>query len=247
MAANAMSLAGGTGAPARPRGRADAGLSIVVPVYNEAGNLPALHARIAEVAKRPARTTRRLAAEVVYVDDGSRDATLAVAHEPAGRRARRPGGLAVAQFRQGGGAARRPRSRPPRRRAVHGRRRPASADAGRHAGRPLARRRLRRRLHRQGPPRERALAAPALGAGLLRHHQLGRAPEDPGGRRRLPPAVAARRRGAAATARAQPLLQGTGELDRLPPDPGRLRAGGARARPQHLELLLAGRACRSRG
>ncbi len=77
------------------------------------------------------------------------------------RRARCPGGLAVAQFRQGGGAARRPRSCAARRRAVHGRRWPASAVAGRDAGRLLARSGLRRRLHRQSPPRERALAAPA--------------------------------------------------------------------------------------
>jgi glycosyltransferase involved in cell wall biosynthesis len=73
-----MSLAGGTGIPARPRGRADAGLSIVVPVYNEAAGLPALHGRISEVAQR-LKDTRRLTAEVIYVDDGSKDATLAVA------------------------------------------------------------------------------------------------------------------------------------------------------------------------
>ncbi len=78
MAAKAMSLAGGTGGPERPRGRPDAGLSIVVPVYNESAGLPALHARIAEVATR-LKETRRLVCEVVYVDDGSRDATYAVA------------------------------------------------------------------------------------------------------------------------------------------------------------------------
>jgi glycosyltransferase involved in cell wall biosynthesis len=79
MAANAMNLAAGTGAAARPRGRADAGLSIVIPLFNEAAGLPALHDRIAEVARRFA-DTRRLTCEVIYVDDGSRDATLAVAH-----------------------------------------------------------------------------------------------------------------------------------------------------------------------
>ena len=57
---------------------ADAGLSIVVPLYNEAANLPALHARLTEVARRLAET-RALACEVVYIDDGSRDETLAVA------------------------------------------------------------------------------------------------------------------------------------------------------------------------
>jgi glycosyltransferase involved in cell wall biosynthesis len=60
------------------RGRAGAGLSIVVPVFNEAENLASLHARIVEVAKR-LRSTRALTTEVVYVDDGSRDATLSEA------------------------------------------------------------------------------------------------------------------------------------------------------------------------
>src|SRR5437870_11888223 len=78
MTANAMSLAAGIEGPARMRGRAEAGLSLIVPVFNEAGNLATLHARIAEVAKR-LRSARRLASEVIYVDDGSQDATLAVA------------------------------------------------------------------------------------------------------------------------------------------------------------------------
>src|SRR5215831_6174663 len=77
MAANPIVL-GNSGALARPRGRAEAGLSIVVPVYNEAGNLPGLHARIVEVATA-LRNKRRLVTEVIYIDDGSRDDTLAVA------------------------------------------------------------------------------------------------------------------------------------------------------------------------
>jgi len=56
------------------------GLSIVVPLYNEAASLERLHARLAEVAQRLA-ATRALACEVVYVDDGSRDGTLAIARE----------------------------------------------------------------------------------------------------------------------------------------------------------------------
>jgi glycosyltransferase involved in cell wall biosynthesis len=67
----------------RDRRSADAavaGLSIVVPLYNEAATLERLHARLVEVAQRLA-TTRRLACEVVYVDDGSRDGTLAIARE----------------------------------------------------------------------------------------------------------------------------------------------------------------------
>src|SRR5882672_2566590 len=58
--------------------RAEAGLSIIVPVYNEASGLAALHARIAEVA-RALRRDRGLASEIVYVDDGSADQSLAIA------------------------------------------------------------------------------------------------------------------------------------------------------------------------
>src|SRR5271167_2983621 len=54
------------------------GLSIVVPVYNEAAGLAALHGRICEIATRLA-AERGLACEIVYVDDGSRDASLAAA------------------------------------------------------------------------------------------------------------------------------------------------------------------------
>jgi len=57
---------------------ARAGLSIIVPVYNEAVGLPRLHADLTEVARR-LREQRSLACEVVYVDDGSADDTLAVA------------------------------------------------------------------------------------------------------------------------------------------------------------------------
>src|SRR4051794_24235882 len=55
-----------------------AGLSIIVPVYNEAAGLAQLHARIADAA-RTLRETRGLACEIVYVDDGSRDDSYAVA------------------------------------------------------------------------------------------------------------------------------------------------------------------------
>src|SRR5437764_1980811 len=63
-----------------PADAAAAGLSIVVPLYNEAATLGRLHARLVEVAQRLA-TTRALACEVVYVDDGSRDGTLAIARD----------------------------------------------------------------------------------------------------------------------------------------------------------------------
>ncbi len=54
------------------------GLSIVVPLYNESASLARLHGRLLEVAQRLA-TTRALSCEVVYVDDGSTDATLEIA------------------------------------------------------------------------------------------------------------------------------------------------------------------------
>ena len=54
------------------------GLSIVVPLYNEAAGLPSLHQRLCDLAKT-LDARYHLASEVVYVDDGSSDATLAIA------------------------------------------------------------------------------------------------------------------------------------------------------------------------
>jgi glycosyltransferase involved in cell wall biosynthesis len=54
------------------------GLSIVVPVYNEAAGLALLHGRLTALAKT-LRQRYGLACEVVYVDDGSTDATLSIA------------------------------------------------------------------------------------------------------------------------------------------------------------------------
>ena len=78
----------GSGGPAResatrarrggPSGAAH-GLSIVVPLHNEAASLRRLHAELAEVARTLA-ANHGLACEVIYVDDGSRDDTLAIAH-----------------------------------------------------------------------------------------------------------------------------------------------------------------------
>jgi polyisoprenyl-phosphate glycosyltransferase len=61
-----------------PATDADTGLSIVVPVYNEAAGLAQLHTRISAAAAT-LRGGRGLACEIVYVDDGSRDSSLHVA------------------------------------------------------------------------------------------------------------------------------------------------------------------------
>jgi polyisoprenyl-phosphate glycosyltransferase len=54
------------------------GLSIVVPLYNEAAGLASLHARLVGLAKT-LKGSYGLACEVVYVDDGSADTTLTIA------------------------------------------------------------------------------------------------------------------------------------------------------------------------
>src|SRR5260370_35226528 len=73
MAVTATPFAGNAARPA-----AEAGLSIVVPVFNEGAGLAGFHAGLAEIA-RGLRQQRGLATEVIYVDDGSRDDSLAVA------------------------------------------------------------------------------------------------------------------------------------------------------------------------
>src|SRR6185436_3477451 len=54
------------------------GLSIVVPLYNEAAGLALLHGRLVSLA-RTLKARYGLESEVVYVDDGSADNTLAIA------------------------------------------------------------------------------------------------------------------------------------------------------------------------
>src|SRR5437588_5431115 len=60
-------------------GAAAQGLSIVVPLYNEAAGLAPLHDRLTTLALTLMQRYG-LACEVVYVDDGSADATLGIAH-----------------------------------------------------------------------------------------------------------------------------------------------------------------------
>jgi glycosyltransferase involved in cell wall biosynthesis len=79
LAVNANAPSTGTSRSPQSSARAEVGLSVVVPVFNEAAGLAQLHDRLVEVA-RQLRRAHGLATEVIYVDDGSRDQTLAVAH-----------------------------------------------------------------------------------------------------------------------------------------------------------------------
>jgi polyisoprenyl-phosphate glycosyltransferase len=58
------------------------GLSIVVPVYNEAAGLALLHERLIGLA-RTLQRRYQLTCEVIYVDDGSKDNSLAIARSLA--------------------------------------------------------------------------------------------------------------------------------------------------------------------
>ena len=73
-------------APARKRGERT--LSIIVPCYNEADNLPAVHARLCETAQ-VLRETRGLKVEVVraasHAGGRARSYAIFVADLPAGR------------------------------------------------------------------------------------------------------------------------------------------------------------------
>lgn len=53
-------------------------LSVVIPVFNETENLPALHARLSAVLQ-----TAGLVYEIIFVDDGSRDRSVALLQELA--------------------------------------------------------------------------------------------------------------------------------------------------------------------
>jgi polyisoprenyl-phosphate glycosyltransferase len=72
------------GTAARPlRGGASGtaqGLSIVVPLHNEAASLARLHAQLIDVARKLGASCA-LTCEVIYVDDGSSDNTLAIADQ----------------------------------------------------------------------------------------------------------------------------------------------------------------------
>jgi glycosyltransferase involved in cell wall biosynthesis len=65
--------------PAILKAGREAGLSIVVPCFNEAPGLPRLHEMLTATA-RELKSARKLRCEIVYVDDGSSDNTFAVAN-----------------------------------------------------------------------------------------------------------------------------------------------------------------------
>jgi len=78
MTASVQSSASIQSSQSAARTAAADGLSIIVPVYNEAAGLAELHARLSAVARTLA-AERDLVCEIVYVDDGSRDTSFAVA------------------------------------------------------------------------------------------------------------------------------------------------------------------------
>ena len=210
-----------------------ASLCVVVPCFNEEAVIGAFHARlIAALDALP------VAAQVLYVDDGSRDRTAAAIAGLCAARPARGRAAPVAQLRQGTGADLRPRPRRGRRRGGDRRRPAGPAGADRDAldalprgprrgvrGAALARRRvLAQARHRQRVlPRDRP---PLRHAGARRH-------------RRFPPAVAARGARAARAARAPSLHEGPVRLGRLLPARHAVRPRPARRRQQQVELVAA--------
>lgn len=65
------------GGKPKPRTEGDS-LSVIVPLYNEAGGLAGLHERVIAFARRIEKA-HGVRSEIIYVDDGSRDKTLEIA------------------------------------------------------------------------------------------------------------------------------------------------------------------------
>ena len=83
-------------------------LTLIAPVKDEEEAIAPFLARVAPILDGLFADG---AWEILFVDDGSEDGTLAAILKAPWRRPPRPRAVAVAQFRQGGGADRRPRPR----------------------------------------------------------------------------------------------------------------------------------------
>ena len=171
--------------------------------------------------------------EAIYVNDGSRDASLQVVEIAAARRQPHRCGQPVAQLRQGDRHHCRPRPRA-RRRGDRDRRRPAGPARGHPPPRRRLARRLRHRLRQAPPARRRWLGEEGDRRGVLpRDAQPGRRAAA-GERRRLPPDEPPRRRCCAADARAPSLHEGPVRLGRLPQHRRALRPRATRRRPHQV-------------
>ena len=165
-------------------------LTIVIAAFNEAESLPLLHPRIAAMLDLLA-AEQDVDGQVLYVDDGSSDATWRVMQQLAAADRRVAAAAAVAQLRQGAGADGRPRPGRAGRGADPRCRRPGSAGADPAVRRQMARRLRRRPRHAHGT-RGRRLAQAQHRARVLPRDRSPVEDADPGRHRRLPPAVAAR-------------------------------------------------------
>ena len=242
MAATTTNVASAPTTAMRPRGRSEIGLSIVVPVFNEAGGLAALHARIGEIAARlqaarAARRRGRLCRRRQPRQHARRspralpadalDVQVVSLSRNFGKEAALLAGLDHARFgavlfMDGDG------QHPPTLvETLVGHWLDDGYDVVYTA-----------KANRENEPCLRRLSACTAFYALINWGARHKIPEDAGDFRLLSPRAAAALR---ADAGAQPLLQRAGELDRLPPDARRLRAGRAQPRPDHLECVLADR------
>ena len=111
-------------------------LSVVVPVKNEEQGILPFVERVGAILEEVAAGEGW---EILFVDDGSTDATLAAIVAANQRDAACPRPLALAQFRQGSRAQRRARSCPRRRGDPDGRRHAGPARGAAGDGRQVAR------------------------------------------------------------------------------------------------------------
>ena len=172
--------------PQRERGT----LSVVVPLYNEEGNVPELLRRLVEILERVPDLD---AYEIIAVDDGSKDGTLNALRAAAATLPQLVIVSPLAQLRPPDRRDRRARRGARRRGHPHGRRSAGPAGADPALRREMARG-VRRRL--RDPPRaaRREPLQTVHRAPLLPDHRAADQRRDPGRHRRLPADEPARRR-----------------------------------------------------